>query len=126
MNETKKDRRTRMNTPTIDFDLLCKIKGAKRINDIDGVYVLPGTVDEDIFYRVCEGYAHHRWKTPYSRQNPRIVGIFETKIEAQRELLKTQWLTVKEPGKVRCAYIQRSCDGGKTWRRSQLMTVVSQ
>lgn len=48
--------------------------------------------------------------------------MFETKIEAQRELLNTKWLKVKEPGRIRCAYIQRSCDGGKTWRKSQPMT----
>ena len=117
-------RRTRRNTPTVDFDDLCAIKGAKHIEDRNGVYVLPNTVDDEIFYRVCEGYAHHRWRTPFFRQDPIVIGTFETKLEAGREMLKSKWLAKKEPGRVRCVYIQRSCDGGKTWR--PLMTVVSQ
>ena len=123
LSETK-DRRTLRGTPALDFDEFEKIKGGRHRVDHVCKPVYAGTRDEDIYYAVCEGYAHPRWKTPFSNQVLRITHVRETRIEAQRAMLSSKWLETKEPGRVRCVYIMRSCDGQRTWK--QLMTVVSQ
>lgn len=122
-NETI-DRRTNRGTPSLRSGEFRAIEGARHLRDVVTKAVLAGTRDEDIFYAVCEGYAHPRWKTPLSKQEIRITHIRETRIDAQRAMLGSKWLSVKEPGKVRCVYILRSCDGKKTWK--QLLTTVSQ
>ena len=125
MQDNKKDRRTIVNSPEIDIDLFGTIPNAGWIHHVGNKPVLAGTKDEDIFYRVCEGHAHPRWRTPLLRQTPRVLGTFETRIEASEAMLRSKWLLGYDKA-LRCVYIQRSCDGGRTWRQSQTLTVVTQ
>ena len=124
MELEKKDRRTLRDTPHLDSSEFGKIKGARHLVDNVCVPVRPGTVDENIYYGVCEGYAHPRWKTPLRGQTFTLTGTFETRIEAQKAMLRSHWLEKKEPGKVRCVFVMRSCNGMRTWQ--QFMTTVSQ